>query len=49
VNPKLKAPVPDSAWHVATLCYLIAILSAPKRRFLAPVQNYGRPSIGKYS
>lgn len=49
VKPRLKAPVPERAWQVAILFYLIAGLSFPKRRFLAPEQNYGRPSIGRYS
>lgn len=49
VNPRLRAPVPEMAWHVATLCYLIAGLSTPNKRFLAPVLNSARPSMGKYS
>jgi hypothetical protein len=49
VKPRLKAPVPEIAWQVATLPSLIATLSAPKSKFLAPVLNSARPSIGKYS
>ena len=41
--------MPEMAWQVATRPYLIAMLSAPKRRFRAPVLNSAKPSMGKYS
>lgn len=48
-NPRYKAPVPERDWQVITLLSFTAWLFSPKRRFLAPEQNYGDPSIGKYS
>ncbi len=49
VKPRLRAPVPEIAWQVATRPYLMAMLSAPKSKFRAPVLNSARPSIGRYS
>lgn len=49
VKPKLKAPVPEIAWQVATLPSFTAVLSEPNNKFLAPVLNSAKPSMGKYS